>query len=209
MTPWCGNAIGVAIVLLQTVCLLASTPQHFSTSRGATILLHPSGATLRLPTDWGASLTRKDLQGVKQGKGEWYTEYAKVINAALPFSTCSLEAGRFLWRQNAFRTVQMRAYVLHSTLSDVEKRIATKGRAAAEALPAPTVRNPSLDKDEVDQWHRIRIAYDVSYGDYGGTANVEFYETSNDHWTVVLVFMHAGSAEPDEIKQIVSSFSWK
>jgi hypothetical protein len=206
---WCWNALVVAIVLLQTVRLLASTPQHFSTSQGASVLLHPSGATLQLPIDWGASLTTKELQGVKQGKGEWYTEYAEVINAALPFSACSLEAGRFLWRQGAFRTVQMRAYVLHSTLSNIEARIATKGLTAAKALPYPTARNAFVNKEETPQWHKISIGYDLNYVDYGGKANIEFYVTTHENWTVVLVFMHSGTTEPDEVRQIINSFSWQ
>jgi hypothetical protein len=39
-----------------------------------------------MPKDWdGWYFDRGELEKVKRGKEEWYTEYAKVANAALRF----------------------------------------------------------------------------------------------------------------------------
>ena len=155
--------------------------QHFSTREGTTIRLQPSGASFEIPRDWdGWYFERAELEKVEKGQAEWYTEYARVANAALPFTDCSAQAGRYLWNGASFAGVTVRGYVKNRSSACVEMKIATRALTAAKALPRPTIRNASLTKVESDQWHRNLIAYDVWYGDYGGRANVDFYTTEKN-----------------------------
>jgi len=198
-----------AVMMLTTICLSESGSEHFSTWQDATIRIQPSGAFLQLPRDWRTYLTRKEIEGVKKGKGEWQAEYANVMNAALPFPGCSLHAGQFGWDQGAFLTLQMRAYVFNSDIGAVQKRIEANGFSAAKHLSSKNISKVALTETDLGQWHRILIAYDVSYGDYGGRANIEFYLSSHESWTIALVFMHVDSQKnASAVENILRSFSW-
>jgi hypothetical protein len=132
-----------------------------------------------------------------------------VANAALPFSDCSVQAGKWDWRVSTFAGVTVRGYLTNRSTADIEKRIATKALSAAKALSSPTIRNASLAKDEPGQWHRSLIAYDVEYGDYGGRANVDFYSAEKNGNTIVLVFMYVNmDSNLATVQQILKSFSW-
>jgi hypothetical protein len=184
--------------------------KHSSTRDGGTIRMEPSGASFQIPPDWeSVRIERAELREVRSGKGEWETEYTVITNAALPFSDCSVQAGRWDWRVSTFAGVTVRGYVTNRSAADIEKRIATKALSAANALPSPTIRNASLKKDELGLWHRSLIAYDVWYGDYGGRAYVDFYTTENKGNTIVLVFMYVDMGNNlATAQQILKSFSW-
>jgi hypothetical protein len=203
------GGIATFLLFLGVICLPQSGGQNSSTQGSEVIRIEPSGVSLRIPKNWVRSQTKEEMKGLKKGKGEWQTEYSKILNAALPFASCSLHAGEHQWDTAAASMSQMRLYTLASTNSNIENRIMTKGLAAAKTLPFPTVRNAHLDKQDAGQWHKIVIRYDLSYGDYGGTANIEFYTATHENWTIALVFMHAGTNEPNEVRQILDSFSWK
>jgi hypothetical protein len=203
-------ASAVAAMLLATICFADSGRDHFSTSQGATILIQPSGASLQVPQNWVLYQTGQEIESVKKGKGEWQTEYAEVLNAALPFTACSLHAGEYRWSSPSVGSLQMRAYVLGSPLDQIQRRILGKGFSAAKHLPAKSIHNASVSETKVGQWHRILIAYDAWYGDYGGKANLEFYLTAQKNWTLVLVFLNGVSgANASEAEQILRSFSWQ
>ena len=147
-----------------------ATQAHFSTREGRTIRMEPSGAQFHIPQDWeGFYSERAGLREVKKGKGEWTTEYTKVVNAALPFSDCSVQAGR---SSGSAVGVTVRGYVLNRSAPEVENRIASKAMSAAKALERDQrtrniiIRNISETKEEIQGWHRILIAYDVWYYDY-------------------------------------------
>jgi len=188
--------------------------KHFSIAEGSTIRMQPSGASFEIPLDWtkeygAVNITPKQLENVRKGKGEWYRDYASVVNAALPFADCSVQAGTHAWDSATFGGVQVRGYVLDQSANEVEERTAAKGLAAAKALPTANVRNAGITRKQSGQWHRILIVYDVSYGDYGGKANVDFYVNAHEPKTIVLVFLYAGEGEnTPEIEQILKSFSW-
>jgi hypothetical protein len=205
----------VAIVTAALISLAAgqgSKQQHFSTLEGNTIRMRPSGTSFQIPQDWtrkynAVNITRTQLEKVRGGKGEWYREYARVANGALPFSDCSVTAGEDAWDSSGIG-LQMRGYVVRSTLDDIEQKIAIKGLSAAKGLPRTTARNASVGKSESGQWHRILITYDVWYGDYGGRANVDFYSTEVEGNRIVLVFMYAGMPEnANTVPQVLESFS--
>jgi len=187
--------------------------RYFSTLEGTTITFHPSAASLQIPLEWtkeygAVNVTPGQLDKVRTGKGEWYKEYAAIMNAALPFSDCSAQAGTHAWDSGGFGGLQMRAYVLSSNLSDIDAKIIAKGLAAAKSVSNPSAPDASIEKGEVGPWHRIRIEYDVWYGDYGGKANVDFYVAARERQTVVLVFMYGGANSPSAMQQILQSFSW-
>jgi hypothetical protein len=154
--------------------------------------MQPSGAVLQIPLSWTSEydavvVTRPNLKKVVKGRGEWTTEFAKIVNEALPFAECSVQAWNQRWDSPGFDGLQMRGYVIDSPAEEIEKRIATQGFAAAKKLPW----GAAMNEDGVGQWHRILITYDLWYGDYGGKANVQFYLTTHDEETIVLAFMYA------------------
>ncbi len=188
--------------------------KHFSIVKGSTIQMQPSGASFEIPLNWtkeygAVNITPKQLENVRRGKGEWYRDYARVVNAALPFADCSVQAGTHAWDSGTFGGVQMRGYAVESSADEIEDRIAGRGLAAAKALPTATARNATLNRNEAGQWHRILIGYEAWFSDYGGKANVDFYVNAHESKTVVLVFMYAGESDhAPAIGQILKSFSW-
>jgi hypothetical protein len=191
--------------------------RRFSSLEGTTIRMQPSGASFQIPADWTHSsntlhLTSAELEKVRKGTGEWDTEYAKVVNAGLPFEDCAVHAGGEGWGANgaSFGDLQMRGYVSRRNGAEIERRIAGRGFSAARNLPSKNASGAVIHEDDEGAWHRIAISYDLSYSDYGGKANVEFYISVHGNWTVVLVFMHADTGKQDStIRQIVQSFSWQ
>jgi hypothetical protein len=207
------GAFFLVATLLYSFATAGASPgkeKHSTTREGGTIRIEPSGASFRVPPDWeSVRIEPAELREVKHGKGEWKTEYTVVANAALPFSDCSVQAGKWDWRVSTFAGVTVRGYLTNRRTGDIEKRIATKALSAAKALSSPTIRNASLTKDEPGQWHPSLIAYDVEYGDYGGRANVDFYAVEQNGNTIVLVFMYVDMDDNlATVQQILKSFSW-
>jgi hypothetical protein len=174
--------------------------------------MQPSGASFEIPKDWVARTEGAELKKIRSWDGEWKAEYTKVVNPALPFSQCSVQAGQWDWRVNTFAGVTVRGYVLNRRVGDVEEQISAKGLGAAHALPHSTIQNVSLTEADTEQWHRILIRYDAWYYDYGNRANVDFYVTERNGTTIVLVFMYVGMDDAPEtmttVQQVLKSFSW-
>lgn len=204
-------AIVVLGALLGTAIATDSQQnRHFSTKDGRVFRMQPSGATFELPegpwNDW--HMDRAELDKVKRGKGEWYTEYARIANAAISFESCSVQAGTTYWNGASFSGVTVRGYSLNSAAGEADTRIASRALRTAQHLPRNTVGNASLTKSRVNQWDRLLIAYDVWYEDYGGRANVDFYVTEVAGKTIVLVFMYVdANSNSVVVRQILESFS--
>jgi hypothetical protein len=207
-------AIGTVIFSLIQICTAQGRQAHFSTLQGTTVRMQPFGYSFQIPYDWtlkygGVVLTRPELEKAKKGKEEWYKEYATIVNAALPFGECSVQAGNQRWDSGA-ESLQMRGYVIESSAEEVEKGISTQGFAAAKSLPSKVAKDGAIRRDNVGQWRRILITSDLWYGDYGGKANVDFYVNTHDGETVVLVFMYAIEGRyTSTVQQILRSFSWQ
>jgi len=203
--------VTVLVVLSGTATAKASEKdRHFSTAEGRTVRMQPSGTAFEVPGGrWeGWYLNRTELDKAKGGKGEWYTEYARVANAALPFEACSVQTGTYLWNAPTFAGVTVRGYSLDSAAGETEDRIASKALTAARHLSRSSAVNASLTKSREKRWDRLLIAYDVWYGDYGGRANVDFYVTEVEGKSIVLVFMYAdGNNNFSVVQQILESFS--
>jgi len=216
-----------AVVFLSSCHRTADTTakaQRYATREGRKIILHPSGVTLNVPQQWlewderfhnNFHLTRDELEKVHNGEGQWDTEYAKVVNAALPFTDCAAHVGGEGWGRegSSFGDVQLRAYI--STLSERTILASIRGdafdtaRQVARPFPTPAALaqlapETSLKEDKEGQWRTSVIQYPLWYGDYGGVARIRFYVASIEHGTLVLVFMGGENEQVEHILQSVS-----
>lgn len=132
--------------------------QSFATRSGRTITLHPSEVAFDVPADWiswyrefhnNIHLSAKELQSVREGHGaEWDTEYAKVVNAVLPFRDCVAHLGGDGWGQegSSYPAVHLRAYVTEMTEGDIKQRISTQGLSAANTMNPDASLGPRWQK---------------------------------------------------------------
>jgi hypothetical protein len=185
-----------------------------STREGATITLLPSGATFQVSKgmlEWhqefanNLHLSPQELDAVACGAGEWDTEYASVCNAVLPFDRCAAHVGDEGWgaQSVSFTGLQVRIYDMDDSPEAVEAKVEKDGAADAArwARGAPQILS-GFD----GPWQSTMISFGVSYGDYGGTANVDFRSRRFGQRTFVFVFMYAGSQPHGEIPVILDSF---
>jgi formylmethanofuran dehydrogenase subunit E len=197
----------------------ANTPtrEFFSTRQGSKITLHPTPASFDVPEtmlDWFAQfknnlhLSRDELAKVKDGAGEWDTEYGLVCNATFPFDRCCAHVGEEGWGRDAvsFADLQVRVYVLDKKLDDVGREIA--GKAAAKVKDV-TKASAKVTTDNADPWKRWDFAYDRWYEDYGATAHVDFRAKQFDNPTLVFVFMYTNyQTQEAKIQAMLKSFVW-
>ena len=192
---------------------------RFSTRHQRTIELRPSGITFRVPPDWlkwnaqfhnNLHLTRQELKGVETGKGEWDSEYATVVNSALPFDDCAAHVGGEGWglQSASFGDLQMRAYVTHLSAREILERIQGPGFGHAASIAklkgGRTGSEAHIAVKTAGDWQRATIEYPLWYGDYGGLAMVDFYVREVRSYRLVLVFM-GGSGNPGEKRSILQS----
>lgn len=197
----------------------------YATREGQRVLLHPESISFQIPKDWiewfdkfhnNIHLTREELSAVKDGAGEWDTEYGKVVNSALPFDNCAAHVGGEGWGRDSVsgNDVQLRVYLTALRPQQVLTRI--HGPALATARNVASFQN-LVDKQIIGiedgrggGWQRVVIRYPVFYGDYGGLAQVRFFVRPRKGRTLVVVFM-SGKREKEEIQEqiqkILSSFS--
>ena len=183
---------------------------------GALIKLLPSGATLKVPSDWvewnrkfgnNFHLTHQQLDAVAMGAGDWDTEYASVCNAVLPFDGCAAHLGDDGWGEKgvSYADLQVRVYQLDDAPETVERWIETDGKADIWRFSRAS---PVLERDGKSLWRRTMLSFWVSYGDYGGKANVDFRARRFGDQTFVFVFMYSDFQSQDEaITGILESFT--
>jgi hypothetical protein len=185
---------------------------------GTTITLRPSGATFKVPKDWlewhdkfgnNFHLTHQQLDAVARGDGDWDTEYASVCNAVLPFDRCAAHVGGEGWGKQgvAWSDLQVRVYDLDEAIEDVERDMEKKGVADVERFSGKV---PKMERDAKGDWRRTMLSFDRWYGDYGGTAHVDFrVRRCGDH-SFVFVFMYVDIKDTeDDIRCILESFATK
>jgi hypothetical protein len=222
-------ATAILAVLFLSSCHRAANPtaeaRRHSTREGQKIILYPSGVSFRIPQKWlewherfhdNLHLTRDELEKVRDGDGEWDTEYGKVVNATLPFADCAAHVGGEGWGRggSSFGDVQLRAYISDLGEREILSRIHGQAFDAARRVARPFPTSPALAElapgtDVTDrkerQWRKLIIRYPLWYGDYGGVARVRFYVATIEKETLVLVFMGGEDEEVDGILQSVSS----
>ena len=154
------------------------------------------------------NLNGKDLDSVRVGQGEWDTEYAKVVNAVLPFRDCAAHVGGEGWGKNgvAWSDVQLRAYQTSLTEDQVHQSASTAGLRSARKFSKDATLLPFVTEEP---WRRTTIKYSLFYGDYGGVARIDFYTRTEKGQTIVLVFMYCDSDRSramDQVGSILKSF---
>ena len=116
--------------------------------KGFEVTIVPAGPRFEIPTgwvDWDAQFhnnlfaTTAELDGAKNGGGEWDTEYAEVMNAAFDFTRCGFQGGGDGWGPNgcAFSDLQMRLYVLDDAPEAIEARLDDAGAKAVAKVVSP------------------------------------------------------------------------
>ena len=214
----------VSIVVPGLLSCAAQAPTNLSedarphaTRDGQRIVLRPSGVSFVIPKEWlswfeqfhnNLHLTHQELSMVKDANGEWDTEYAKVVNSALPFEDCAAHVGGDGWGKDSvsYIDVQMRAYTTNLSPQQIKANI--HGPAFVTARNVASHRAPSDNQsikieDSLDgRWTNSLIQYPVFYGDYGGLARIRFYSTERNNQTLVLVFM---GGKEEEIQEILKS----
>ncbi|MCG3179997.1 MAG: hypothetical protein BIFFINMI_02351 [Phycisphaerae bacterium] len=156
------------------------------------------------------------LAAIRDGGGEWDTEYAAVVNAALPFDRCVAAAGEEGWGRDgvSFTDVQLRVYVLDQPIKELIERIDKQAPPAIAGLAHAAVgrKAPAVVHSQEGEWSRAAFTFTLWYGDYGGEAMVDFRLRRLGPRTVAAVFMYppAGGrrvAPADIVKAVMASFA--
>ena len=183
---------------------------------GDRVTLLPSGDSFRIPKSWldwnhrfhnNLHLSRRQLEEVRDGAGEWDREYGAVVNAVLPFDSCAAHLGGEGWGRDgvSFGDVQMRVYTGAFDPGAIRAGALASGRARA----AQFFRSIEVDSATVGGWQMTRLQWLAWYGDYGGTAHVEVLVSQHDGRSTVVVFMYAFAPERQRDGDIVlNSFAW-
>lgn len=211
----------IAVLAAGAVSTGVSHPTS-ATRSGRTIILSPSGASFDVPKDWvdwfqqfhdNFHLRAKELARVKDGSGEWDTEYAEVVNSVLPFESCMAHVGGEGWGKNgsSFGDVQMRLYQTALGEGEIHRMASAKGLEIAQKIAKGALLSPTVT---IGAWKLTTISYVLWYGDYGGTARIDFYTRTHRGQTFVLVFMYctcsiSKSGENEEVKSILKSFRFE
>ena len=73
---------------------------------------------------------------------------------------------------SSFADVQLRVYLTPLSDEQVYQLVSAQGFVAAQAI---NPRASLLTTVKDGPWQRSSITYDLFYGDYGGTARIDFY----------------------------------
>jgi hypothetical protein len=195
-----------------------SPPADRATRSGQTITLHPSEATFTVPAEWifwykkfhnNLHLTATQLDSVRIPLGVWDTEFAMVVNSVLPFQDCVAHVGGgHGWGKDgsSFGDVQLRVYVTPFSEEQVKVSVSAQGLSAAQKFSSQASLLPTVT---VDAWHRTSLKYELFYYDDGETARVDFFTTTYENQTLVLVFTYCDTnrfGAGSEVASILSSF---
>jgi len=208
-------SVGIAAILLlaaklcMEVDLRIGDAGRYATRQGRTIQLHPSNITFQVPQSWlewdsefhnNFHLTHRQLRSVRVGHGEWDSEYASVVNAGLPFEDCAAHVGGegWGWQGVSFGDLQVRAYLTSLSEDGVVARVRSQGFETAQSIAERQSgfgagQKAFFSASSEQRWQHIKISYPLWYGDYGGTAPIDFYLTDTGHYRLVIVLMGWGA----------------
>ncbi len=198
---------------------------RYATPFGDIVTLHPPTVSLRIPQEWlvtelkfhkNVHLSRTELSVVEHGAGEWDSQYAAVVTAALPFKDCAAHIGAESWGKGRVSfAAQLRAYITDLSPDEVLAQFSgpaiNAARQVAYSVPKKddlaALTEPGFTDERVQGgWHKAEIVYRLWYYDYGGVAMIRVYLMPVQSHTLVLVFM--GGAEED-VKQVIDSVTLK
>jgi hypothetical protein len=188
--------------------------------QGTTITLAPSRASFRIPQSWvsrnrpdrkSLHLSAAEIDTVRDGAGEWDTEYATVVNGLFPFEKCSVHAGGEGWGRegSSFGDIQMRAYILDdATPEQIAQRTVEDGAKIAGGLShlkdIAGSGKISSARSELEGWTRASVTYGLWYWDYGGPARVDVFAKAFGKQSAVLVFMYCSNSARTNPEMIVA-----
>jgi hypothetical protein len=174
----------------------------------------PDGVVVRIP-GLGLTFTMPHAragelyEGARLAKlrgcgGEWDKEFAEVVDAALPFDDLIAHVGSEPMCKGAvFDDIHVRAYVVPRPIAEVTTKIKRDTGPKTAAFAAEKPKGRRLGGEETDpKWKprksypgyaHIGIAYSRFYGDYGGTAHVDFFAKAFGDKTLVMVIMSTRS----------------
>ena len=183
-----------------------------STRDEALVMTVGPGPRFEVPAKWltwhaehanNMHLSRPELEAVREGAGDWDTEYAQVLASVLDFDRCSAHVGGEGWGGGAvsYGDLQLRVYVLDELPTDVLERLDS-------TLMGGIVKDITLEMGE--PWTRALLHWDNWYGDYGGAAFLDLRLRRFETATVVLAGMYADGPESLEaqLDAIVASTCW-
>jgi len=198
----------VAAKVYTEVDLRIGDAGRFATRSARTIQLHPSDFTFQVPRDWlewdaqfhnNFHLDHRELRSIRIGHGEWDSEYGSVVNASLSFDDCAAHVGGggWGWQSVSFGDLQVRAYVTSLSAENVLLRVKTQGFSVAQSIAERQDGFAAGGKADFSTsteqgWQQATITYPLWYGDYGGTAPIDFYVRDAGRYRLVLVFMGWG-----------------
>lgn len=219
-----------SILCLMIILLLASTSNCSSplspdqegpqTIRyGRKITLKSADVTFSIPNSWlewnqkfhnNLHLTAKELQDVKDGAGQWDTEFAQVVNRVLPFERCAVHVGETGWGKDggatSYTDLQVRVYTFKEIpIKEIERLIEREGVAEVEAITG--LEGITVKKSTEGPWQRNALDFGLWYDDYGAVASVDFRIRRFKDDTIVVVLMYTKPIErEEEIISIMDSF---
>jgi hypothetical protein len=210
-------AMAVIAFVYSEVDIRIGDAGRFASRNGRTIELHPSEVTFQIPQDWldwdaqfhnNLHLTHGQLRSVRLGHGEWDSEYGAVVNSALPFEDCAAHVGGegWGWSGVSFGDLQVRAYVSELRSYQVLSAISKQGFKTAQGIAErqhSAGNGAVLSSSTKDKWQYVEISYPLWYGDYGGTARINFYVKDIGRYRLVIVFM--GGSNQNEKDSILNS----
>lgn len=176
--------------------------------QGNTITAVHSELSFEIPGSWvrwyeenenhpNIHLTAEELAKVKEAEGEWDMEFAKVVNAILPFDKCIVHAGSEGWGANgiSYKDLQLRVYDMTGTWQEIEQIARSKGIAVIKNF-APS---PVVQKQDSGVWKQVSLKYFLRYEDYGANAIVELRMKNENDRLIVFAFMYTDHADQDKI----------
>lgn len=207
-------SVGIIVVLIlgAKVCtevdMRIGDTGRYATRQDRTIQLHPSNITFQVPQSWlewdsefhnNFHLTHRQLRSVRVGHGEWDSEYGSVVNASVPFEDCAAHVGGegWGWQGVSFGDLQVRAYVTSLSGNEVLGRVKSQGFKTAQSIAERQsgfgVGQATFSASIEQQWQHAKISYPLWYGDYGGTATIDFYLKDASRYRLVIVLMGWGA----------------
>jgi hypothetical protein len=195
------------ILCTPSLARALSTPAQAIVS-GQAVVIKPYNISFSLPASWlewqeqfhnNIHSSRRELHSTKYAEGEWDFEYARIVNALIPYNTCVLHAGGEAWgrRSVSFGDLQVRLYLGDFHIEQVESDVRTHGSRIAQKLG----KNVEVTRDQLAGWPRVSLTYDLWFDDYGGKARIDFCLRRVNNVSTLFVLMYCSDVSSKQIKE--------
>src|SRR5262245_19659592 len=176
-----------------------------------TVVIKPYDISFSLPASWlewqqkyhnNIHSTRRELHRTKYGEREWDFEYARIVNALLPYDKCVLHAGGEGWgrESGSFGDLQVRLYLGDFNIEQIENDVRTHGSRVAQKVG----KNVEVTRDELVGWPRVSLTYDLWFDDYGGKARIDFCLRRVNDVSTLFVLMYCSDFRSKQIEEAES-----